>query len=74
MTVNFAPFERNEYDRRLAKTRVAMDRAGLDALFVTDPSNRRGSPAMTGGRSMCIRALLSGLRASRFGGGVIWTC
>ena len=39
MTVNSAPFERNEYDRRLAKTRVAMDRAGLDALFVTDPSN-----------------------------------
>lgn len=39
MTVNSAPFERNEYDRRLAKTRAAMDRAGLDALFVTDPSN-----------------------------------
>ena len=27
MTVNSGPFERNEYDRRLAKRRVAMDRA-----------------------------------------------
>ncbi|MGH1353460.1 MAG: M24 family metallopeptidase [Thalassovita sp.] len=35
-----APFERPEYDRRMAKTRAAMARAGLDALFVTDPSNQ----------------------------------
>jgi ectoine hydrolase len=32
-------FSRAEYDRRLAKTRAAMDRAGLDVLFVEDPSN-----------------------------------
>ncbi len=34
------PFTRAEYDRRLAKTRTAMAKAGLDALFVTDPSNQ----------------------------------
>ncbi|CUH41303.1 M24 family metallopeptidase [Ruegeria atlantica] len=32
-------FSRAEYDRRLAKTRAAMAAAGLDALFVEDPSN-----------------------------------
>ena len=35
-----APFSRGEYDRRLASTRTAMQAAGLDALFVTDPSNQ----------------------------------
>lgn len=39
-TESYAPFERTEYARRLAKTRAAMDRAGLDTLFVTDPSNQ----------------------------------
>ncbi len=32
-------FTRAEYDRRLTKTRKAMAKAGLDALFVEDPSN-----------------------------------
>lgn len=35
-----APFSQSEYDRRIALTRVAMSEAGLDALFVTDPSNQ----------------------------------
>ena len=35
-----APFSRTEYDRRIALTRTAMSEAGLDALFVTDPSNQ----------------------------------
>ncbi len=39
MTAN-APFSRPEYDRRLALTRAAMARAGLDAILVTDPSNQ----------------------------------
>lgn len=39
MTPNNAPFDRAEYDRRIAKTRTAMAAAGLDAVFVTDPSN-----------------------------------
>lgn len=33
------PFSAAEYTRRLCKTRAAMDRAGLDVLLVTDPSN-----------------------------------
>lgn len=32
-------FAREEYDQRLAKTRAAMAARGLDAIFVTDPSN-----------------------------------
>ncbi|MGJ8605818.1 MAG: M24 family metallopeptidase [Marivita sp.] len=35
-----APFSDAEYDRRIALTRKAMHAAGLDALFVTDPSNQ----------------------------------
>ncbi len=34
------PFTQAEYQRRLAKTRVAMEKAGIDVLFVTDPSNQ----------------------------------
>lgn len=33
------PFSPAEYDRRLALARAAMERAGVDVLFVTDPSN-----------------------------------
>lgn len=32
-------FEQSEYESRLTKARAAMVEAGLDALFVTDPSN-----------------------------------
>ncbi|MGH1416157.1 MAG: M24 family metallopeptidase [Pelagimonas sp.] len=35
-----AAFSRAEYDRRIALTRAAMQAAGLDLLFVTDPSNQ----------------------------------
>lgn len=35
-----APFSRAEYDRRIAKTRAAMHQAGIELLFVTDPSNQ----------------------------------
>ena len=35
-----APFDVAEYETRLSKARAAMDAAGLDALFVTDPSNQ----------------------------------
>jgi len=34
------PFGHEEYQRRIAKTRAAMVRGGLDAIFVTDPSNQ----------------------------------
>ncbi|MTI17497.1 ectoine hydrolase DoeA [Rhodobacteraceae bacterium RKSG542] len=42
MTVLEAPvlaFDRAEYDARLAKTRRAMERAGVDCIVVSDPSN-----------------------------------
>ncbi|AOI61872.1 ectoine hydrolase DoeA [Burkholderia diffusa] len=32
-------FERSEYAARIAKTRAAMQRAGIDLLIVTDPTN-----------------------------------
>ena len=32
-------FSREEYAARLAKTRAAMEKAGIDLLIVTDPSN-----------------------------------
>ncbi len=35
-----APFGNEEYQRRITKTRAAMTKAGLDAIFVTDPSNQ----------------------------------
>ena len=40
MTQSKAPFAIAEYEARLAKTRAAMTKAGLDAVFVTDPSNQ----------------------------------
>ncbi len=40
MTNTRSPFSHAEYDRRLAKTRTAMAKAGVDVLFVTDPSNQ----------------------------------
>ncbi|MGV8953319.1 MAG: aminopeptidase P family N-terminal domain-containing protein, partial [Cypionkella sp.] len=33
------PFTADEYAARLAKTRSAMQARGLEAIFVTDPSN-----------------------------------
>lgn len=33
------PFSRAEYDQRLGKTRAAMEKAGIDLLVVSDPSN-----------------------------------
>jgi ectoine hydrolase len=35
-----APFSAAEYARRIGKTRQAMQQAGIDVLFVTDPSNQ----------------------------------
>ncbi len=40
MPIENAAFTKPEYDRRIAATRRAMDAAGLDVLFVTDPSNQ----------------------------------
>ena len=40
MPHNNAAFPIAEYERRITKTRAAMADAGLDAIFVTDPSNQ----------------------------------
>ena len=40
MPAHDLPFAPSEYDRRLAKSRAAMATRGLDAVFVTDPSNQ----------------------------------
>jgi ectoine hydrolase len=40
MTAKNIPFSSGEYARRLSLTRAAMERAGLDAMLVTDPSNQ----------------------------------
>lgn len=40
MPLEQAPFSKAEYDRRIAKTRAAMERAGIEVLFATDPSNQ----------------------------------
>ncbi|BCM17662.1 M24 family metallopeptidase [Mesorhizobium sp. J8] len=39
MNAESLPFELTEYRARLEKTRVAMEKAGIDLLVVTDPSN-----------------------------------
>ncbi len=39
MAAPHLPFDRSEYDARLAKTRTAMTRLGIEVLFITDPSN-----------------------------------
>lgn len=40
MGTDNAPFGATEYARRIAKTRKAMESAGIDVLFATDPSNQ----------------------------------
>ena len=32
-------FERSEYDNRIARTRAAMERAGVELMLASDPSN-----------------------------------
>ncbi|MFV2053728.1 M24 family metallopeptidase [Aliiroseovarius sp. YM-037] len=40
MSASNTPFSPAEYDRRIAKTRAAMNRTGIDVLIATDPSNQ----------------------------------
>lgn len=40
MALQDAPFTANEYSRRITKTRTAMLTAGVDAIFITHPSNQ----------------------------------
>jgi len=48
MTDKDLPFSQAEFDRRLARTRTAMADAGIDLLFVTDPSNQNWLTAYDG--------------------------
>ena len=52
-----AAFSKPEYARRIRLTRKAMENAGLDVIFITDPSNQAGLLVMTDGLSMSIRVL-----------------
>src|SRR6056300_1054683 len=40
MAIEHAPFSQKEYQRRLIKTRKAMEEKGLDVVIATDPSNQ----------------------------------
>ncbi|WP_135502539.1 M24 family metallopeptidase [Roseovarius aestuariivivens] len=40
MNLKNLPFSDAEYERRIALTRAAMQRAGIELLFITDPSNQ----------------------------------
>ena len=48
MTQKDLPFSQPEFDRRIAGTRAAMAAAGIDLLFVTDPSNQNWLTAYDG--------------------------
>ena len=48
MTDKDLPFTQAEFDRRVARTREAMERAALDAIFITDPSNQNWLTAYDG--------------------------
>ncbi|MEL7012552.1 MAG: M24 family metallopeptidase [Pseudomonadota bacterium] len=48
MTNKDLPFSQAEFDRRIAKTRSAMEQADLDAIFITDPSNQNWLTAYDG--------------------------
>ncbi|MEB8388845.1 M24 family metallopeptidase [Rhodobacteraceae bacterium KMM 6894] len=48
MPIKDIPFSQSEYQDRLTRTRAAMEVAGLDALFVTDPSNQAWLTAYEG--------------------------
>jgi ectoine hydrolase len=48
MIVKDIPFSHAEYQRRLLKTRRAMERANIDVMFCTDPSNQNWLTAYDG--------------------------
>ncbi len=48
MTQKDLPFSGAEFDRRISQTRAAMADAGIDCLFITDPSNQHWLTAYDG--------------------------
>ncbi len=58
-----APFSAAEYDRRLTLARTAMQQAGLDAIFVTDPSNQAWLTGYDGWSFYVHQAVIVGSQA-----------
>lgn len=59
-----APFSQAEYDRRIAKTRAAMQQAGIELLFVTDPSNQAWLTGYDGWSFYVHQGVLLGLEGA----------
>ncbi len=54
-------FSREEYDERIAKTRAAMERVGVDVIIVSDPSNMAWLTGYDGWSFYVHQAVLLGL-------------
>ena len=63
MPIECAPFGQAEYNRRVALTREAMVAAGLDMLFVTDPSNQAWLTGYDGWSFYVHQGVLLGLES-----------
>ncbi|QGY00046.1 M24 family metallopeptidase [Roseovarius faecimaris] len=61
MSTKDLPFSQGEFDRRIAKTRAAMAEAGLDCIFVTDPSNQAWLTAYDGWSFYVHQGVILGL-------------
>ena len=61
MTLKDLPFSQAEFDRRIAKTRAAMAKAGIDCMFVTDPSNQAWLTAYDGWSFYVHQGVLLGM-------------
>ncbi|MBT8154178.1 M24 family metallopeptidase [Epibacterium ulvae] len=64
MPAGTAPFSQTEYDRRIAQTRTAMQAAGLDLIFVTDPSNQAWLTGYDGWSFYVHQGVLLGLEGT----------
>lgn len=64
MPAGNAPFSQTEYNRRIALTRAAMQDAGLDLMFVTDPSNQAWLTGYDGWSFYVHQGVLLGLEGA----------
>ena len=61
MSTKDLPFSQAEFNRRIAKTRAAMDAAGIDLMFITDPSNQAWLTAYDGWSFYVHQGVLLGM-------------
>ena len=61
MTQKDLPFSQSEFDRRIAKIRAAMQTAGIDLMFITDPSNQHWLTAYDGWSFYVHQGVLLGM-------------